>query len=284
MLWAVAATTHTPQAPRLQAAVQLLRARGLVDPAPEVGIVLGSGFGGSADLLDGAVVVPYAEIPTLPTSTVQGHAGRLCFGRIGATRVVMMQGRVHLYEGHSPADVVFGVRLMVMLGAQTIVLTNAAGGIEPGFRPGDLMLLVDHLNLTAQSCLSGPHEPELGPRFADMSEVYDATLRVRAERAAADLGVKLVGGTYAGVLGPSYETPAEIGMLRTLGADAVGMSTVHEAIAARAMGARCLGISCITNMAAGMEGAILDHAHVQRTAAQAAAAFQRLLSSVLAGN
>lgn len=269
------------QLARLRSAVDSVRARGLARAAPEVGLVLGSGFGSCVDLLDGDDALAYGDIAGMPVSSVEGHAGQLRFGRIGRTPVVMMQGRVHLYEGHSAADVVFGVRLMVMLGARTIVLTNAAGGIEPGYRPGDLMLILDHLNLTGEHCLRGPHEPAFGPRFPDMSEVYDAALRAKAERVAGELGIKLVGGVYAGLGGPSYETPAEVRMLRTLGADAVGMSTVHEAIATRAMGARCLGISCITNMAAGLPGAVLDHAEVQRTAASAAAACQRLVAAIV---
>lgn len=249
--------------------------------APKVGLVLGSGLGACADLLRDPRVIDYAQIDGMPRPNVSGHAGRLLLGDIGSTPVVAMQGRAHLYEGHSAADVVFGVRLMVTLGASTIVLTNASGGIDAGFRPGDLMLVLDHINLTGQNPLCGPHEPELGPRFPAMGDVYDAELRGRAERAGSELGIKLVAGVYAGVLGPSYETPAEIAMLRGMGAHAVGMSTVLEAVAARAMGARCLGVSCITNRAAGLPGAILDHDEVQAVAAASAVHTKKLLAALL---
>lgn len=248
---------------------------------PKVGIVLGSGFGACAGLIRDPHSIEYAAIEGMPRATVAGHLGRLLLGHVGSTPVVAMQGRAHLYEGHSAADVAFGVRLMVTLGAETIIVTNAAGGIDPGFRPGDLMLLLDHINLTGRNPLMGLHEPALGPRFPDMGEVYDAQLRARVEQLGAELGIKLVAGVYAGLTGPSYETPAEVAMLRTMGAHAVGMSTVLEAVAARAMGARCLGISCITNSAAGLPGAVLDHDEVQRVAAESADSCQRLLAALL---
>ena len=199
-----------------------------------------------ADRIEGGVSVEYSELPGMQSSAVVGHAGRFRAGRLFGRNVIAMQGRVHLYEGHSPAQVVMGVRLMLQVGARSLLVSNAAGGIRSDLTPGTLMLIEDHLNLTGQSCLRGPDDPALGPRFPDMSEAYDSQLRATAQRAAAGQNLQLASGVYAGLLGPSYETPAEIRMLRTLGADAVGMSTVLEVIAARHMGARVLGISCIT--------------------------------------
>ncbi|MGD8859952.1 MAG: purine-nucleoside phosphorylase [Myxococcales bacterium] len=244
---------------------------------PRVAFVLGSGLGDLADTFAERRSVPYSEIQGIPRSAVEGHAGNLVFGQLSGTPAVAMQGRVHLYEGHDPAAVVFGVRLMVALGARVVVLTNAAGGIRDDLSPGTLMRIEDHLNLTGRNCLLGTNDERLGPRFPSMSGCYDAQLGELAGREASEQGLELPGGVYAGVLGPSYETPAEIRMLRTLGADAVGMSTVLETIAARHMGARCLGISCITNRAAGLKGAVLDHADVQRTAKRTAARFAALL-------
>lgn len=229
-----------------------------------------------------AVRIPYARIDGMPRPQVEGHAGRLVIGTCAGQRVVAMQGRAHLYEGHAPGAVVLGVRVMVALGAGAVVLTNAAGGIRSDLLPGTLMLIEDHLNLTGHNPLVGPPEPDLGPRFPDMSAVYDPGLRGLAQAVAAREAVALKGGVYAGLLGPSYETPAEIRMLRTLGADAVGMSTVLEAIAARHMGARCLGISCITNAAAGLADAPLDHTEVQQRAAQVREDFARLLLGIIA--
>jgi len=277
-LWGVSTQSSSEHA-RLARAARSIAAQ--VTTPPRVGLVLGSGLGSCGELLRDARSIDYAQIDGMPRPRVEGHAGRLLLGRIGETPVVAMQGRVHLYEGHSPADVVFGVRLMITLGASTIVLTNACGGIDAGFRPGDLMLVLDHINLTGRNPLCGVHEPELGPRFPAMGDVYDGELRAQAERLGGELGIKLVAGVYAGVLGPSYETPAEIAMLRTLGAHAVGMSTVLEAVAARAMGARCLGLACITNRAAGLPGAILDHAEVQAVAAASATHTKKLLAALL---
>jgi purine-nucleoside phosphorylase len=250
---------------------------------PVVGLVLGSGLGAFADVLDAAVPLPYAEIPGMPVSTVEGHAGRLVLGVHAGVPVVAMQGRVHLYEGHAPDEVVFGVRLMMALGARTLVLTNAAGGIREGLEPGDLMLIEDHLNLTGFNCLAGLNDPAVGPRFVQLSDAYDPGLRALALRVAEGADLKVQTGVYAGLLGPTYETKAEVRMLRTLGADAVGMSTVLETIAARHMGARCLAISCITNRAAGLSLRAPDHAEVQATAAAASERFSALLSGVLQG-
>lgn len=248
---------------------------------PEIALVLGSGLGALADTLVDRVCIPYTEIPRMPTSAVIGHAGNFVLGELSGKRVVMMQGRVHLYEGYSAEQVVFGVRLMLMLGARTLIVTNAAGGINAQLHPGSLMLIKDHLNLTGHNCLRGPHDPALGPRFPDMSAAYDPALRDCAAAVAQRLGLNLSRGVYAGLLGPNYETPAEIRMLRSLGADAVGMSTVLEVIAAHHMGARVLGISCITNAAAGLSNTKLSHAEVELTANKSRANFTRLIEGVL---
>lgn len=268
------------QSARVEAALAAVRKRTTV--SPRVALVLGSGLGGFADTLEGATKIPYAEIPTMPVSAVVGHAGNLVVGRAEGVDVVAMQGRVHLYEGHSPADVVFGARLMIRMGARIVIVTNAAGGANPSFSPGDLMLIEDHLNLTGQSSLTGPNEETFGPRFPDMSHAYDPGLRALALEAASAAGFQLVRGVYAGNLGPAYETPAEVRMAQRLGADAVGMSTVLETIAARHMGARVLGVSCITNKAAGLSPTALHHAEVEETARQARGRFVALLRGLLA--
>jgi purine-nucleoside phosphorylase len=243
-----------------------------------VGVVLGSGLGAWADGLASAVRIPYAEVPHLASASVQGHAGNLVLGRSGEVAVACLQGRVHLYEGHDIDRVVFGVRLLARLGCRAVVLTNAAGGLDPAASPGDLMLITDHLNLTCRSPLVGPNEAALGPRFPDMTEAYDRELSALARDAAREAGLTLREGVYAGLLGPAYETPAEIRMLRALGADAVGMSTVLEVIALRHMGVRAAAVSCITNLAAGISKAKLDHAEVEATANQARGRFTALLS------
>jgi purine-nucleoside phosphorylase len=250
---------------------------------PEVALVLGSGLGGAIDALSQAQVIDYAEVPHMPRPAVEGHAGRFVAGQLGGRSVVAMQGRVHLYEGQTAAQVVWGVRTMLLLGARTLIVSNAAGGIGRDLQPGDLMLIDDHLNLTGDNPLRGPNEPALGPRFPDMSTAYDPNLRGLAQRVAAGFGMRLPHGVYAGLLGPNYETPAEIRMLRTLGADAVGMSTVLEVIAAQHMGARVLGISCITNLAAGLSDHALNHAEVEATAHASRARFAQLLEGVLRG-
>ncbi|MFO0675019.1 MAG: purine-nucleoside phosphorylase [Polyangiaceae bacterium] len=248
----------------LDETVAALRPR--MPEAPRVGVVLGSGLGAFADALEGVVKIPYGEIPHFSASKVVGHAGNLCFGTTGGVPVVCMQGRVHLYEGHPMDRVVHGVRTMARLGVDAVLLTNAAGGLEPTWSAGDLMLVTDHLNLMGQNPLTGPNDPELGPRFPDMSHAYDRGLRAFARDVAAAHGIALREGVYAGLLGPTYETPAEVRMLRILGAQAVGMSTVHEAIALRHMGVRVGALSCITNLAAGTTDAVLDHAEVEETA------------------
>ncbi len=246
--------------------------------APAVGVVLGSGLGSFGDTLADVVKVPYAEIPHMPRPSVSGHAGNLCVGAVSGATVVALQGRSHLYEGHPMDATVFGVRLLAKLGCGSVLLTNAAGGIRETFRPGTLMLLSDHLNLTARNPLTGPNDEQLGPRFPDMTRAYDPELAATARAAAEAVGVALEEGVYAALPGPSYETPAEIRMLRTLGADAVGMSTVPEVIALRHLGVRVGAISCITNMAAGMTSELLDHAEVERTASAVRDKFVELLA------
>jgi purine-nucleoside phosphorylase len=271
-------TEGTSNRAALGAAAQVVSSR--TETKPLVALVLGSGLGAWADDIEDAVRIPYDEIPGIPVSKVVGHAGQLVVGQASGVPVVAMQGRVHLYEGHSAQAIVFGTRLMLTLGADTLVITNAAGGIDPSFEPGDLMLIEDHLNLTGDNCLRGENDDSLGPRFPDMSQAYDRKLMTMADEIAAAEGYELRRGVYAGLLGPSYETPAEIEMLRRLGANAVGMSTVLEVIAARHMGARVLGISCITNLAAGMQ-AELSHDEVKETAERVRGRFVGLLSGVL---
>jgi purine-nucleoside phosphorylase len=257
--------------------------------APRVGLVLGSGLGDYADTLAGAVKVPYGELPGFPVSRVVGHAGNLVYGRGPAwapgpaqVEVLAMQGRVHFYEGHSLEAVVLPIRVLIACGCDTLVLTNAAGGIGAGLRPGQLVLLSDHLNLFGGSPLRGENDGRLGPRFPDLSSAYDPALRALGREAGRTLGVELTEGVYAGCAGPQYETPAEVRMLRLLGADLVGMSTVPETIAARHMGARVLGISCVTNLAAGLSGAALSHDEVTETAARVRGDFIKLLDAILA--
>jgi len=245
-------------------------------PTPAIGVVLGSGLGSFVESLAEPLVFTYAQIPHMAASSVEGHAGNLHLGRIASARVACMQGRVHAYEGHPLARVVFGVRLLAELGCTSVLLTNAAGGIAPALGPGDLMLITDHLNLMGSNPLVGP-PPARGTRFCDMSVAYDERLRVLAHAAARDRAIQLKQGVYAALLGPSYETPAEIRMLRTLGADAVGMSTVPEVIALRERGVRVGALSLITNLAAGLGQAPLDHAEVRASAARARESFGGLL-------
>ena len=247
----------------------------------DVAMVLGSGLGDYANSLRDARAIPYGEIPHMPLSGVSGHAGNLVIGQKAGKRIVAMQGRTHLYEGNSPYEVVFGVRLMAMLGAETLIVTNAAGGISPNLAAGDLMAITDQLNLTGASSLAGPNYEQLGPRFIDMTAAFDPALIETASSVAAALGFELERGVYAGLLGPAYETPAEVRMLGTLGADAVGMSTVLEVLAARHMGLRVLGISCISNLAAGISKGPLSHDEVKETAGRVRSRFESLLSGVL---
>ncbi|MGI6127827.1 MAG: purine-nucleoside phosphorylase [Planifilum sp.] len=248
---------------------------------PRVGLILGSGLGILAEEIEGAVAIPYEEIPHFPVSTVEGHVGRLVLGELEGQRVVAMQGRFHLYEGYPLESVTFPIRVMKRLGVETALITNAAGGINESFQPGDLMLIRDHINFMFRNPLVGPNDPELGERFPDMSEAYDAELRRLARRVAGELGIDLKEGVYAAMLGPSYETPAEIRMLRAVGGDAVGMSTVPEVIVARHAGIRVLGLSCISNMAAGILPQPLSHEEVMETAERVKETFLRLVKGIL---
>lgn len=246
------------------------------DFQPELGLVLGSGLGPLVDEVDAILSVPYEEISGLPVSTVPGHAGRFVFGRLAGRRVIVAQGRVHLYEGCSAEEVTAGVRFMETLGVRQVILTNAAGTLHPEFEPGTWMMLSDHLNLTGTSPLLG------GANFVDMSEVYSAKWRARFRGVAEEEKIALHEGVYAGLMGPQYETPAEVRMFRTLGADAVGMSTVLEAIQARALGMEVAGFSCLTNWAAGISGQSLDHHEVLETGRTAAEQMMRILRKALA--
>jgi purine-nucleoside phosphorylase len=231
--------------------------------APSIGIVLGSGLGRVTEALDDAVVTPYDRLPHWPVSGVAGHDSRALVGRLQGRRVIALSGRSHVYEGHSLSAVTYAVRVLGLLGVQVLVLTNSAGSVRPGLPPGTLMIIDDHVNLMGMNPLCGPDDERFGPRFPDMSEVYSSRLRAMADRAALAARVPVVHGVYAALTGPSYETPAEIRYLRTIGADAVGMSTVPEAIVARQMGLEVLGISCLTNIAgAGVDSLPLDHRDV----------------------
>jgi purine-nucleoside phosphorylase len=251
--------------------------RGRVSEDPLIGVVLGSGLGGFAAGLEGRTAIPYADLPGFPVANVAGHAGELVLGAVGGVPVACLSGRVHLYEGHPLDRVVFGVRLLAALGCRAALITNAAGGIRDGLRAGGLLLLCDHVNLTGANPLVGQNEPPF-PRFSDMTCAYDARFRELAHQTAAAEAMALEEGVYAGVLGPSYETPAEIRMLKTLGADAVGMSTVLEVIALRHRGVRVGALSVITNLAAGLSGRALDHDEVQAAAEGARGRLERLLS------
>jgi purine-nucleoside phosphorylase len=236
--------------------------------APRLGIVLGSGLGAVAEAVEDAAVVPYAEIPHFPQSTIEGHSGRIVAGQLGGTAVIVMQGRVHFYEGYSPAQVTFPMRVLGTLGLRAVVLTNAAGGIHESYSIGQLVALTDHINFMGWNPLTGPNEPRFaslpgaGLRFFDMTEAYSKRLRLLARDAAEEEGIKLAEGVYLATPGPSFETPAEIRAFRTLGATLVGMSTVPETIVARHMGIEVLGLSCVTNLAAGLSDRQLSHAEV----------------------
>ncbi len=248
---------------------------------PKIAIVLGSAQASFAEALEDRVAIPYGEIPGWPVPRVAGHAGELVVGRCGGRRVALLCGRVHLYEGWTPQQVVFGVRVMGLLGVKALILTNAAGAIRDSFRPGMQVFLTDHINLQGSNPLCGPNDDSLGPRFPDMSEAYDRELLALARQTARELGLKTGEGVYAAMLGPSFETPAEIRFLRAIGADLAGMSTVPEVIAARHMGIRVLAISTVTNMAAGLQQR-LSHEEVLETGKASAAELRRLLEALLA--
>jgi purine-nucleoside phosphorylase len=255
----VSAPASSGLAVRLAEAMAFVRTRTTLEP--RIGLVLGSGLGAFAKTLEEPTAIPFREIPHFPGSSVSGHQGALVLGRSGSVPVAVMAGRAHYYEGHPLDQVVFPVRVLRGLGAEVLIVTNAAGSVNTGFAPGDLMIIDDHINLIGNP-LIGPNEESLGPRFPDMSDAYDARLRQAAEEACQAAGVTPRRGVYIAMTGPSYETPAEVRMARTLGADAVGMSTAPEVVAARHMGLRVLGISCLTNMAAGVTARKLDHREV----------------------
>jgi purine-nucleoside phosphorylase len=268
------------QPARVDALEAAVRARS--DLTPRLGIVLGSGLGALADDLEDSVAIAFADLPGWPAATAPGHVGRLLLGRLGGTPVVMLQGRFHVYEGNDPGLVIQPVLLFRKLGAEIVVLTNAAGGVDPAFGPGTLMVISDHLNLTGRTPLLGPNADQIGPRFQDLTDAWSPRLRA-ALRAAGDAeGVPLAEGIYAGLLGPQYETPAEVRMLRTLGADAVGMSTVLECIAARWAGLEVCGVSLVTNAGAGYSGVPLSHDEVMAAGAEAGPRLARVIRRFVA--
>jgi len=267
-------------AARLDEAVAAVHERTSLEP--RVGVVLGSGLGAFAESLEDAVALEFGAIPHFPVATVSGHPGALVIGLAGGIPVAALKGRVHHYEGHPLDAVVFPIRVLGRLGVRSVVMTNAAGAINPDFRPGEIMILRDHVNLLGNP-LMGPNDDALGPRFPDMSEAYDPALRRLAARACAAAGIVAREGVYVAVTGPSYETPAEIRMARTMGADAVGMSTVPEVIAARHMGLRVLALSCLTNMAAGVTDRKLDHRDVLAVGERLRGALLDVLRRVIAG-
>jgi purine-nucleoside phosphorylase len=269
------------QPARLAALVDAVRAR--TDLVPELGIVLGSGLGDLADELEDPVAIAFADLPGWPAATAPGHAGRLLLGRLSGRPLVMLQGRFHLYEGYDPGLVVQPVLLFRALGARLVVLTNAAGGLDPGFGPGTLMVMRDHINLTGRNPLIGPNAGGLGERFPDLTEAWSPRLRERLRQAGAAEGVALTEGIYVGLVGPNYETPAEVRMLAALGGHAVGMSTVLECIAARWVGLEVCGISLVTNPGAGYTGVPLTHEEVLAAGAEAGPRLARVIRRFVAG-
>jgi purine-nucleoside phosphorylase len=265
----------TAQPERIAALTAAVRAR--TEIVPDVAIVLGSGLGGLADDLEEAIAIPFADLPDWPATTAPGHVGRLLLGRLGGRAVVMLQGRFHLYEGNDPGLVVQPILLFQALGARIVVLTNAAGGLDPSFGPGALMVMTDHINLTGRSPLIGPNADQLGPRIPDMTDAWSPRLRTRLQAAGAAEGIELREGVYVGLTGPTYETPAEVRMLAALGGDAVGMSTVLECIAARWVGLEVCGVSLITNAGAGYSGAPLTHEEVLEAGATAGPRLARVI-------
>jgi purine-nucleoside phosphorylase len=269
----------TDQFALADSAAQLILQRATL--RPKIGLVLGSGLGAFADSLTDATRVPYAEIPAFPQSTAIGHAGRMVIGRAGDVPVAAMQGRVHLYEGYSPQEVTFPIRVFGRMGIRAVILTNAAGGINLSYKQGALVVIRDHINLQGANPLVGPNDDRFGARFPDMTRAYSREYRQIAREEAAKLNIPQHEGVYAGLLGPSYETPAEIEYLRRIGADLVGMSTVAEVIAARHMEMNVLAISCVTNMAAGILDQPLSHAEVMETGERVKTIFEALLRAVL---
>ncbi len=264
---------------RAESAAQFLLSRTMLRPT--IGLILGSGLGAFADSLSGSTRVPYVQIPAFPRSTAIGHAGQMVIGNAGAVPVAAMQGRVHLYEGYSAQEVAFPIRVFGRMGVRAVILTNAAGGINLKYQQGALVLIKDHINLQGQNPLTGPNDDRFGVRFPDMTHAYSRLYGKAAQEEAAKVGIALQDGVYAGLLGPSYETPAEIRYLRTIGADLVGMSTIAEVIAARHMGIKVLAISCVTNMAAGILDQVLSHQEVMETGEKVRGQFEALLRAVL---
>jgi purine-nucleoside phosphorylase len=252
-----------------------------VNIQPATGIILGSGLGGFVQIIEEKVSIPYRDIPNFPVSTVEGHKGELVFGKVHGKPIVAMQGRFHYYEGYTMQEVTFPVRVMQVLGVTGLIVTNAAGGINPSFRPGDLVLIKDHINMIGDNPLRGANLSSLGPRFPDMSEGYDLEWRQKAFAIAREVGIHPQEGVYAAMSGPSYESPAEIRFLRTIGADLVGMSTVPEVLVANHGGMRVLGISCVTNMAAGILSQRLNHTEVMETAERIEKQFVRFVQALV---
>jgi len=261
--------------------------RSLTPLTPRLGIILGSGLGAFAQQVESPTTIPYAKIPNFPQSTVEGHSGNLILGTFAGVPVAVMQGRVHAYEGYAMSEVTFPTRVLGLLGCRTLIVTNAAGGIDPTYKPGSLVVIADHINLTGTNAALGPNEPRFGmsarsgQRFFDMSTAYNPALRTIAHETAQSLGYTLPEGIYLAVLGPSFETPAEISAFRTLGATLVGMSTVHEVIVARHMGLEVLGISLVTNYAAGVSPEIIDHEDVMDIGRQVESRFTALLTAII---
>ena len=264
---------------KIFSAAEYIRSRVSVRPA--IGLVLGSGLGDFADTLEDAIRIPYADIPNFPVPSIPGHSGALVFGRKCGREVVVMQGRIHYYEGLSQQEITLPIRVLAALGVKTLVLTNACGGVNLSFTPGDLMLISDHINYSGANPLMGPNFDAFGPRFPDMSDLYTASLRAAIKEKAAEAGIPLQEGVYAMYSGPNYETPAEIRMFRILGADTVGMSTVPEALVAGHCGMQVVGVSCVTNMAAGVLPVKLSHAEVTETANRVSVKFRKLIDLIL---
>ena len=255
--------------------------KGKIKNQPEIGIVLGSGLGDFADAIEDKIEIPYTEIPGFPVSTVKGHDGKLIFGKINSKEVCVMKGRIHYYEGYDIKEVVYPIEVLAGLGIKTLILTNAAGGVNTDFEPADLMIINDHINLMGKNPLIGPNNEDLGPRFPDMTDLYNKDLIEVAEKSAKKLGIDIQEGVYMYFTGPSYETAAEVRMARILGADAVGMSTVPEAIIARHRGLKILGISTITNMSTGILDTPLDHTEVVEVGQEVAGKFKELLKEII---
>ncbi|MBC9789060.1 purine-nucleoside phosphorylase [Carnobacterium maltaromaticum] len=263
---------------KIKQAASFIREKGIGEI--EIGLILGSGLGELGDEVENAIQIPYETIPNFPTSTVEGHAGQLVYGTLGGKKVLAMQGRFHYYEGYSLEMVTFPVRVMKALGIHSVIVTNAAGGLNLDFTPGELMLITDQINFTGVNPLIGPNDNEMGVRFTDMSQAYDKEYQEIVRNVAKEMNLDLKEGVYMGFTGPTYETPAEIKMARVIGADAVGMSTVPEVIVARHSGLRVIGVSCITNLAAGMQ-ASLNHAEVVETTERVKESFKTLVKNIL---